>query len=66
MVITMDRYKANWDMVRKGWETHVMGIGRQFENAASAIETYRREYNVIDQDLPPFVIAEGGNPWDNR
>ena len=62
MVITMDRYEANWDMVRKGWETHVMGIGRQFENAASAIETYRREYNVIDQDLPPFVIAEGGNP----
>jgi 2,3-bisphosphoglycerate-independent phosphoglycerate mutase len=62
MVITMDRYEANWDMVRKGWETHVMGIGRQFESAALAIETYRREYKVIDQDLPPFVIAENGNP----
>ena len=23
MVITMDRYGANWDMVRKGWDTYV-------------------------------------------
>ena len=22
MVITMDRYNANWDMVKKGWYTH--------------------------------------------
>ncbi|MBO5202961.1 MAG: 2,3-bisphosphoglycerate-independent phosphoglycerate mutase, partial [Lentisphaeria bacterium] len=28
MVNTMDRYGANWDMVRKGWETHVAGKGR--------------------------------------
>jgi len=62
MKITMDRYEANWNMVKLGWETHVLGIGRQFESATSAIETYRKEYGVIDQDLPPFVIAENGVP----
>lgn len=62
MTITMDRYEANWPMVELGWRTHVQGIGRQFPNAKSAIETYRQEYNCIDQDLPPFVIANGGCP----
>jgi 2,3-bisphosphoglycerate-independent phosphoglycerate mutase len=62
MKITMDRYEANWDMVRLGWETHVLGLGRQFENASEAISTYRKEYDVIDQDLPPFVITENGTP----
>ena len=62
MKITMDRYEADWDMVRLGWETHVLGMGRQFCSAASAIETYRKEYGVIDQDLPPFVIADDGDP----
>lgn len=62
MVITMDRYNANWDMVKKGWETHVLGEGRQFASAHEAIETLRAETGAIDQDLPPFVIAEGGKP----
>ena len=62
MVITMDRYNANWDMVRKGWETHVLGEGRYFESAHEAIETLRKETGAIDQDLPPFVIAENGKP----
>ena len=38
----------------------VLGEGRQFASAAEAIETYRAETKVIDQDLPPFVIAEEG------
>ncbi len=62
MKITMDRYEADWSMVKRGWETHVLGQGRQFESAEEAIKTYRAEYNVIDQDLPPFVIAENGTP----
>ena len=62
MVITMDRYNANWDMVRKGWETHVLGEGRYFASAHEAIETLRAETGAIDQDLPPFVIAENGKP----
>jgi 2,3-bisphosphoglycerate-independent phosphoglycerate mutase len=62
MVITMDRYGADWDMVRKGWETHVLGRGRQFASAHEAVETLRQETEAIDQDLPPFVIAEEGKP----
>jgi 2,3-bisphosphoglycerate-independent phosphoglycerate mutase len=62
MAITMDRYGANWDMVRRGWEIHVQGKGRQFASAREAVETLRKETKAIDQDLPPFVIAEGGKP----
>ena len=62
MKITMDRYEADWSMVDRGWQTHVLGEGRQFASAAEAVETYRAELGVIDQDLPPFVIAEDGAP----
>ena len=62
MQVTMDRYQANWGMVSKGWETHVHGVGRQFASAEEAVVTYRNELNVIDQDLPAFVIAENGQP----
>lgn len=62
MKITMDRYEANWGMVKLGWDTHVLGKGRQFPDAATAIQTFRDELGVIDQDLPPFVIGENGNP----
>ena len=58
MKITMDRYQANWGMVELGWKTHVQGEGRQFGSAREAIETLRQENpGVLDQDLPPFVIA---------
>ena len=60
MVITMDRYNANWKMVEKGWYTHVLGEGRFFTSSTEAIETLRKETGAIDQDLPPFVIAEDG------
>lgn len=62
MVITMDRYNANWDMVKKGWYTHVLGEGRMFDSAHEAIETLRNETHAIDQDLPPFVIGKDGKP----
>ena len=62
MQITMDRYEANWAMVEAGWKTHVLGEGRQFASAEEAINAYRAEYKVIDQDLPPFVIAKDGQP----
>lgn len=60
MSITMDRYEANWPMVKDGWNVHVHGDGRQFENATNAIETLRTETGAIDQDLPAFVIAKDG------
>jgi 2,3-bisphosphoglycerate-independent phosphoglycerate mutase len=62
MQITMDRYEANWAMVEAGWKTHVLGEGRSFATAEEAITTYRNETKVIDQDLPPFVIAKDGKP----
>ena len=60
MKITMDRYEADWSMVERGWQTHVLGEGRKFDSAKEAILTYREELKVIDQDLPPFVIAKDG------
>ncbi|MHB0897716.1 MAG: 2,3-bisphosphoglycerate-independent phosphoglycerate mutase [Spirochaetales bacterium] len=61
--ITMDRYGANWDMVKRGWDCHVNGIGRRFANAAEAIETYRAENpQLIDQDMHEFVIADAAGP----
>ncbi len=62
MKITMDRYEADWSMVERGWYTHVLGEGRQFASAEEAVNTYRSELHVIDQDLPPFVIAKDGKP----
>ena len=62
MKVTMDRYEADWSMVERGWQTHVLGEGRQFASAKDAVLAYRSELGVIDQDLPPFVIAEDGKP----
>lgn len=62
MYLTMDRYEADWDMVKRGFNCHVHGIGRQFPDAKTAIETYRTESGCIDQDLREFVIAEDGTP----
>ncbi len=62
MKITMDRYEADWSMVERGWQTHVLGEGRQFASAEEAVKTYRAETGVIDQDLPAFVIAKDGKP----
>jgi len=61
MKITMDRYGADWDMVARGWATHVKGEGRGFASASEAIQAFRAEKKgIIDQDLPPFVIQENG------
>lgn len=63
MYITMDRYNADWSMVERGWNTHVLGKGRMFASAHEAIETWRKEIpGIIDQDLKEFVIAENGKP----
>ncbi len=61
--ITMDRYDANWPMVARGWRTHVLGEGPQFANATDAVKGLREKHpGTIDQDLPEFVIADGGKP----
>jgi 2,3-bisphosphoglycerate-independent phosphoglycerate mutase len=63
MHITMDRYEADWEMVARGWATHVLGEGRGFASTVQAIETFRAEQPGIgDQYLPAFVIHENGRP----
>ena len=57
MQITMDRYEANWEIVKRGWELQVLGKGRVFASAAEGIATLRDERDTDDQFLPPFRIA---------
>jgi 2,3-bisphosphoglycerate-independent phosphoglycerate mutase len=63
MVVTMDRYEADWRVVERGWKAHVLGEGRRFASARDAIETYRREQSgLTDQFLPPFVVGDDQGP----
>ena len=54
----MDRYEADWDMVRQGYNCHTHGIGRPFSSAREAIETLYSESDKGDQYLEPFVITD--------
>ena len=58
MRITMDRYEADWDMVKRGYDCHVHGIGRSFSSAREAVETMYAESEQGDQYLERFVIAD--------
>ncbi|MBN2029086.1 2,3-bisphosphoglycerate-independent phosphoglycerate mutase [bacterium] len=63
MVVTMDRYEADWNIVKRGWEAHVHGNAETFSSAEKAIQTFRdRDPSVTDQFLPPFVIEKDGKP----
>ncbi len=64
MSITMDRYEADWDIVKRGYDCHVHGIGRPFSSAMEAVETmYRERPDTGDQYLDAFVITdEVGKP----
>ena len=62
MLVTMDRYEADWSIVERGWKTHVHGEGRGFQSARQAIETLRGEDpGLSDQFLPPFVVVDGAD-----
>jgi 2,3-bisphosphoglycerate-independent phosphoglycerate mutase len=62
MNITMDRYEADWDMVKRGYECHTHGIGEPFANATEAVTTLYSTSNKDDQYLPAFVIEKEGSP----
>ncbi len=63
MITTMDRYNADWTIVKRGWDAHVLGKARMFASAAEAVTTYYREDpKITDQYLDSFVIAEHGKP----
>lgn len=63
MVTTMDRYNADWSVVKRGWDAHVLGKARAFASAKEAVETYYKEDpKMTDQYMDSFVVAENGKP----
>eukprot|EP00759_Apiculatamorpha_spiralis_P026359 PhF_6_TR29349/c0_g1_i2/m.43137/K15633/gpmI; 2,3-bisphosphoglycerate-independent phosphoglycerate mutase len=64
MFVTMDRYEADWSIVKRGWDCHVLGQARLFKSAKEALDTFKAENNAVtDQYLPPFCISgEDGKP----
>ncbi len=63
MHITMDRYNADWGMVKRGWETHVHGKARhEFPSLPGALAQFRLDQSLTDQYLPEFVVVENGIP----
>ncbi|MEE9611826.1 MAG: 2,3-bisphosphoglycerate-independent phosphoglycerate mutase, partial [Desulfatiglandales bacterium] len=59
MKVTMDRYNADWNIVKRGWEAHVLGKGRFFKSAAEAVRTfYDEDPKVTDQYMDSFVIVD--------
>ena len=64
MIVTMDRYEADWSIVENGWSAHATGTSRPFASAADALATLRAEDpGVSDQYLPPFTVVDSaGTP----
>ena len=62
MKITMDRYEADWEMVRRGYNCHTHGIGERFDNASDAVKAMYESTGQDDQNLPAFVIEKNGEP----
>eukprot|EP00798_Chlamydomonas_sp_ICE-L_P003889 gene3889-13955_t len=66
MGVTMDRYESDWDIVKRGWDAHVLGKApHTFTDCGEAVKTLRgsEDKQVSDQNLDPFVIVdEEGNP----
>ncbi len=62
MTITMDRYEADWPMVKRGYNAHTHGIGRAFSSATEAVETMYAESDAGDQYLGEFVIHDADGP----
>lgn len=60
--ITMDR-DNNWGKVEAGWKIHVKGDSENyFPSIRNAIEHFRRlDPEIIDQDIPGFVISSNGD-----
>jgi 2,3-bisphosphoglycerate-independent phosphoglycerate mutase len=63
MHITMDRYEADWSMVERGWNAHVLGQADHiFSDAQVALKTLRDQGHNNDQYLPSFVVADASGP----
>jgi 2,3-bisphosphoglycerate-independent phosphoglycerate mutase len=63
MTVTMDRYEADWNMVKRGWDCHVRGIADfKFDSLDAAIRHFRADGKMTDQYIPAFVITRDNKP----
>ena len=62
MITTMDRYNADWSIVERGWNAHVLGEAKHFSSTADAIQAmYDEDPKMIDQYLESFVIVDNSD-----
>ncbi len=62
MKVTMDRYNADWNIVKRGWDAHVLGKARPFHSAQEAVKTYYQEDpKITDQYMDAFVTVGADN-----
>jgi 2,3-bisphosphoglycerate-independent phosphoglycerate mutase len=70
MNVTMDRYEADWEIVKRGWDAHVNGIGRHFRSFEEAVTTYYEEGKddqymgsivIVDENYQPVGRMENGD-----
>jgi 2,3-bisphosphoglycerate-independent phosphoglycerate mutase len=62
MVTTMDRYEADWSIVERGYNAHVLGEGPIFPDCLTAITALRLESKQDDQNLPHWVVGSPEDP----
>lgn len=64
MHVTMDRYGADWAMVRRGYDLYVHGKAEHaYKDLESALSDLRRQGHADDQYIPSFVIKDAaGKP----
>lgn len=63
MITTMDRYNADWSVVKRGWDAHVLGKARSFSSAEEAVNTYYKEDAAMtDQYMEAFVVSDKSGP----
>ncbi|MFV8751849.1 2,3-bisphosphoglycerate-independent phosphoglycerate mutase [Nannocystaceae bacterium ST9] len=58
MLVSMDRYGADWAMVERGWNLHVRGRGPGVPSARAAVEAHYASGTIDDQHLPGFVVVD--------
>ena len=62
MVTTMDRYEADWSIVERGYNAHVLGEGPKYPDSLTAIKRLRETQNMDDQYIQHWVVHDPDNP----
>lgn len=62
MFMTMDRYGADWEMVARGWQAHVLGRATHKVSSVHEFLELPAVAETMDQYLPGFVVVKDGRP----